>query len=218
MRRFSVNARKVVLVSVSLALFLALICFYRVSVMSPRTIRVPADFATIQAAINNASDGDTIWVYNGTYPEHLEVNKSVTLLAVDGPDKTIIEGDGNGTVVDITAPGPVHLEGGFTIQNGTIGLLIESPSNGDYIESNNIIDSMWGIYINFSTGNTLRNNNMTANGTNFMINGDVLQDFVQDIDASNRVNGNPMTTDDGALYTGPPSGGEIVPRSWLPGG
>jgi len=43
----------------------------------------PADFPTIQQAINSAQvmDGDTIYVLNGTYHENVVVNKTVSLEA-----------------------------------------------------------------------------------------------------------------------------------------
>jgi pectin methylesterase-like acyl-CoA thioesterase len=50
----------------------------------PRTWTVdddgPADFHTIARAINAASDGDTTYVYNGTYYEHVVINKTISLI------------------------------------------------------------------------------------------------------------------------------------------
>ncbi|MFB0501107.1 MAG: cohesin domain-containing protein, partial [Candidatus Bathyarchaeia archaeon] len=46
--------------------------------VSSAIITVPDDYPTIQEAINNANDGDTIFVYNGTYHEHVTINKSIS--------------------------------------------------------------------------------------------------------------------------------------------
>jgi parallel beta-helix repeat protein len=54
------------------------------------TIMVPDDYSTIQAAINAANPRDTIYVRNGIYQEHIEVNKTVTLMG-ESNQNTIIE-------------------------------------------------------------------------------------------------------------------------------
>ncbi|MBE3136539.1 MAG: hypothetical protein IMZ43_03980, partial [Thermoplasmata archaeon] len=38
------------------------------------------NYSTIQDAIDNSSNGDTVYVYNGTYYEHVEIDKSITLI------------------------------------------------------------------------------------------------------------------------------------------
>jgi len=58
------------------------------------------DFTRIQDAIYAASPGDTIYVYNGTYYEHIYIDKSLTLI---GENKygAIIDGSGYGPIVTI---------------------------------------------------------------------------------------------------------------------
>lgn len=65
---------------------------------------LPADYKTIQEAIDAANPGDTIFVYAGTYPEHVIVNKTVTLKG-EHEDKVIVTGGGTGNVFTITANG-----------------------------------------------------------------------------------------------------------------
>jgi nitrous oxidase accessory protein NosD len=78
------------------------------------TIIVPDEFPTIQAPINNASAGDTIYVRNGTYFEDVIVNKSVSLIG-ENRNTTIIDGNKTGNVLQVTAD-KVNVTG-FTIQN-----------------------------------------------------------------------------------------------------
>ncbi|MEE9224487.1 MAG: NosD domain-containing protein, partial [Thermoplasmata archaeon] len=65
---------------------------------------LPADYKTIQEAIDAANPGDTIFVYAGTYPEHVIVNKTVTLKGED-EEKVIVTGGGTGKVFSVTANG-----------------------------------------------------------------------------------------------------------------
>jgi hypothetical protein len=81
----------------------------------------------IQAAVDAASNGDTIVLKRGTYYENVVINKSVTLIGF-GPGETIINGDtGNnviaGGVINITKPllqstGPSVTLVGMTITGG----------------------------------------------------------------------------------------------------
>ncbi|MCZ2809141.1 MAG: pectinesterase family protein, partial [Candidatus Bathyarchaeota archaeon] len=63
-------------------------------VASSSTILVPDNYATIQEAINNANEGDTIFVRAGTYYEHVVVDKALSLVG-ENKHNTIIDGSGN---------------------------------------------------------------------------------------------------------------------------
>jgi hypothetical protein len=81
---------------------------------------VPADFPSIQAAIEAAVDGDVIRVDPGVYVELIDfLGKSVRVESAAGPAETIIDGNRSGSVVTFDSGedgGSVIV--GFTIQNG----------------------------------------------------------------------------------------------------
>jgi hypothetical protein len=102
---------------------LAIICwsFSASSVLTlAATIHVPADYSTIQSAINAASSGDTILVSDGTYQESIDFKgKAITVKSVNGPATTIIDAGGVNPVVTFsTAETANSVLDGFTIQNG----------------------------------------------------------------------------------------------------
>jgi parallel beta-helix repeat protein len=82
------------------------------------TLIVPDEYETIQAAIEAAAPGDTVYVRAGTYFEHVVLDKQIVLQGEDAAS-TIIDGGGSGPVVHLTADG-LTIQG-FTIQHGGMG-------------------------------------------------------------------------------------------------
>jgi len=128
-------------------------------VANSSTILVPHNYTTIQEAINAAKEGDTIIVRNGTYYEHLVVNKALTLVGETKHD-TIIDGDGTGIVVCVTAD-DVALND-FTIQNGELGLLFRYSTTGILTE-NIVSNNSYGLYLWGSSDNILTGNIVSDN-------------------------------------------------------
>ncbi len=78
---------------------------------------------TIQAAIDDAEDDDTILVRDGIYEPIQTGNKAITIRSVNGAQKTIIDGRGVercATLGDYGSERKTVLEG-FTLQNGFAG-------------------------------------------------------------------------------------------------
>ena len=117
----------------------------------------PGNYTKIQYAIDNASDGDTVFVYNGTYYENIEIDKSINL---EGENKncTIIFGNGTTDTILIIA-NQVYLNN-FTIMNGfgiwKAGVKIYSENN--VIRDNIMTDNNIGIYSHSSNSNTFIKN------------------------------------------------------------
>lgn len=146
-------------------------------------------FTSIQDAIDASKDGDTLYVYSGTYDEHVLVNKSINLTGED-MDTTIIDGSGSGDVVRITADwvnitgfsvtgsGPTpHSYAGITldyanycnitnitaISNDGSGVSLKH-SHDNKITDNTVSDNyMYGIYLYYSSGNNIINNKAINN-------------------------------------------------------
>jgi parallel beta-helix repeat protein len=88
-----------------------------------RTLTVPDDYPTIQAAVSAAGSGDTIYVRKGIYAENIILGKSLTLQGED-PGGTVIDGGGRASAIQVTAS-HVHLSG-LTIKNGLDGIHLTS--------------------------------------------------------------------------------------------
>ncbi|HET9218743.1 MAG TPA: right-handed parallel beta-helix repeat-containing protein [Terriglobia bacterium] len=142
-------------------------------------IRVPADYATIQSAIDAAVNGDTVEVAPGTYVENLNfLGKAVRVTSEQGPQATIIDGNQNGSVVAfVSGEGPQSVLNGFTVRNGNAtgsalrggGIRIENSSptvSGNIITNNIAGDGGGGVSSSFGSpiiqGNIITQNHQRA--------------------------------------------------------
>lgn len=114
-----------------------------------KTIVVPDDYVSIQAAIAGASEGDTIFIKRGVYVENPVVNKSVSLV---GEDRAA-------TVIDVTAGLKVESNNvvisGLTIYDGWRGISLSA--NCCRISGNKFTDATNGLVV-FGCENNITGN------------------------------------------------------------
>lgn len=113
------------------------------------------DLAT---AVSQASPGDTIEVTGGVYKGSLLIDKPLTLIGKDWP---VIDGENEGSVVTITAPGStlrgfVIKNSGQSLANENSGIAVEAENT--LIENNRFEDTLFGIYTRQAHNTIIRNN------------------------------------------------------------
>jgi len=120
----------------------------------------------IQDAMNAASDGETVWVTNGTYLSQtvtgsmVVIDKGITLKSVHGPLVTIIDGNYplyTNRICYMTNASAVL--DGFTLTNGFMTANINSAGGaGVFMESALLVTNCWII------GNTVTNSSVFLRG------------------------------------------------------
>jgi parallel beta-helix repeat protein len=146
---------------------------YKIKSLNGKTLYVggsgPENYTKIQDAINDASDGDTVYVYDDSSPyyEHIIITKAIT---IKGEDKntTIIDGSRKDDVVYISANNAII--SGFTIQkSGNKGWQnghdagIDVQAQYCIISNNIIIQNYHGIKSSKSSNNTYFHNTISHN-------------------------------------------------------
>jgi nitrous oxidase accessory protein len=109
-------------------------------------------------AIALAAPGDTLDVQGGTYFGHLVIDKPLTIIGHDWP---VIDGGGEGSVLQITAPGTTVR--GFVIQNSghsldqeNTGIVVEATNT--VVEDNRFEQTLFGIYLRQAHNSVVRGN------------------------------------------------------------
>jgi OmpA-OmpF porin, OOP family len=102
---------------------------------APRKIIVPKDAPTIQKALDEAAEGDTVYVLSGTYKESIVMKDFVALVGQD-VEKTVIHGNGRKPVVE----GANHtVIKNFTVEHGSAGIICKNTNpliEHDIVRSN----------------------------------------------------------------------------------
>lgn len=149
--------------TVTLAILIScgLCLFFGVRSVKAATIIVPDDYSTIQAAINAANSGDTVFVRTGTYSERLVVNKTISLTG-GSRDTTILNETTIDPLITITANN-VKING-FALKGGSFNNILINETTGAIVVGNEILFNAQGIDSENSTDVKIENNIMIGNG------------------------------------------------------
>lgn len=124
------------------------------------------DGQSIQRAIDQADEGDTLIISPGIYKENLLINKGINLKGHEG---AIVDGGGRGNVIEIAASN-VSIAG-LTVQNSGSGqedsAIFINKANGNVVQSNRLINVHNGIYISNSNRNELLENQISSYENHF---------------------------------------------------
>jgi parallel beta-helix repeat protein len=126
---------------------------------SETILHVPLNFTSIQAAVDNASSGDTIIISPGTYRENLIVGKSLTLIGEDR-DTTIVDGLGVGVAISVRSDS-VTIRGLTVVSNGTGvkgNAIAVDHQRGIIVDAMKLAGSYYALSLAFCSNSTFSNN------------------------------------------------------------
>jgi len=122
----------------------------------------PGNYSRIQDAVDNASDGDTVFVFDDSSPyvENIVVNKSIFLIGED-KNTVVIDGDFKDMVITITVDDVfvsgftmIHPHKSFNIWDSA---LVDIVSSENVTIKNNIIQQNRWYYGDWNAGIIIRN-------------------------------------------------------------
>ncbi len=87
---------------------------------------------SIQEAINNSNPGDTIYIHNGTYHEHIIVNKSLRIIG-ENKENTIIDGDNEWDAIILLSNSNIYLS----------NIMVTNQSRDSWMGGIDISEGFW---------------------------------------------------------------------------
>lgn len=155
---------------------------------------------SIQSAIDGAANGDTVFVYSGTYNENINITKSIDLIG-ENTQATIINGIGPSLGIQISFTDTVNIMT-LTVKNFNTGISISDSSDVDVDDV--IIQDCGTSGVDADSTNDLRiiNCNFTGIGTGVGIDTNMVADLaLENNEIQSFLNGISMrSTDDPFIY------------------
>ncbi|MEE9340764.1 MAG: NosD domain-containing protein [Thermoplasmata archaeon] len=115
----------------------------------------PGNYTTIQAAVDAANPGDTVYVYSGVYKESVSISKPLTLVGRHA-ETTEIRAENRPTAVFVSES---HVEvSGFTIGGSSDKGLVLHRGHDCRFANNTFHGDIQGITLRYSSHNTIEGN------------------------------------------------------------
>ncbi|HTO82660.1 MAG TPA: nitrous oxide reductase family maturation protein NosD [Methylomirabilota bacterium] len=114
----------------------------------------------LQAAVDAAAAGDVLVLSPGRYEGRLTIGKPLTLAGEPGAE---IVGDGNGSVIRVTAP-DVTIRGitvtgsGLGLEGMDSGVFLEQGAARALVEGNHMVDNLVGVFVHGAPDAMVRGN------------------------------------------------------------
>ncbi|MBW2975994.1 right-handed parallel beta-helix repeat-containing protein [Candidatus Woesearchaeota archaeon] len=165
--------KKTILILASLVLMVGLAGAVGAEVLPDCDINVPLDYATVQAAINAASPGDTICIADGTYGVSAlyysvaGISKPLTLLAAG--DNVVFDCGGTGWGIGFRVAGVSDVTiDGIKITNCESGIVLEKSVSNIEIKNCDVHDNLnYGIFSFNAVVDGLAVDNVKLRGTKY---------------------------------------------------
>jgi parallel beta-helix repeat protein len=147
------------------AIVLAIICACSTVSAANLKVDITAEgaYTSIQAAIDAAKDGDTIFISPGTYIENIKIDKEVRLWSDSrNPDNTIIRAANPAeSTVEISSTRASF--SGFGIEGSEKTGIYLDGAKSCFINNNRVNGTEYGIFLADSRNNTVSSNILTLN-------------------------------------------------------
>lgn len=156
-------SRAKVLLAVLLAAALSAAAAGVPALAAERTVPSPGA-PTLTAALQVAAPGDVLRIEPGVYHERMQLRRPVTLRPA-GPGAVVLDGDGQGRVLDIFASG-VTVQGlalrnsGDSISATDACIYVHSTATNVRLLHNRLQDCAFGIWVNGPTGSLIVGNSI----------------------------------------------------------
>jgi nitrous oxidase accessory protein len=130
-----------------------------VSFAAAETLKASPD-SPLQAMLDRARDGDVVELEPGEYKGAIRIERRLVLTGQPG---AVLEGDGSGSVIRVTAP-DVTIRGltirgsGHDLQTMDSGVFLEKTAERALVEDNRFEGNLFGVYVHGAAGSRVLHN------------------------------------------------------------